>query len=349
MSRTFFRRVWMKIPRRQWFFWSITLFPLVILVCSVADGTLKMSSDDKGLTQHYGFWVIFITTPLIIFLTWRLYRRFLTVTHRLDQYCIEVSDEMRGRVQTLVRKHIRSLSLRERSSWILVFLIIVMFFWWLFNVVKTITPEQTYHHDVFDSYSHIFGFLSSKVYILLVFTFVYSIAIFIALHVTASMISILRFLFRNDILRIDLFHSDNCGGTSKFGNINLLILAIYSIFFAIDLSMYLTHRQAYLAIIASLVASSVLAIAQSMAAVYFIHMAVAKKKETSMDLLSSRLNKEFTLSLNGSASVPSDLLTIRNHVAGVHTYPYATGALTIVNIFRFAPAILAVIAFFAKK
>jgi hypothetical protein len=257
--------------------WLASLFPLAIAAACWIDGTWRMQDSGKGLRQHYGYWVIFVTTPVIFLLTLRLLDKFLKLMREIDNYCVELTDEMRGRLTKLVQRHIQSLLFQSRSVWILVFLVVVLLFWWLFNVIKTISPVETYHHDVFDAYAHPFGFYAAKFYTLLVFTLVYSFAIFVALHVTVSMISILRFLSRQSILRINLFHADNCGGTSTFGNINLIILGVYANFFAIDFAMYLTHRQTYLAIVASLTASCFLAIAQSVAAVYYIHTSLAKK------------------------------------------------------------------------
>ncbi|HKR02258.1 MAG TPA: hypothetical protein VJT09_16390 [Pyrinomonadaceae bacterium] len=324
----------------------ISLFPVFILVACWIDGTLRMQDQGKGLTQHYGYWVIFVTTPVIFFLTLHLLDTFLNAIRNIDNYCVDLTSELRTRVDKLVQRHIRSLSLRSRSVWILVFIVVILLFWWLVNVIKTTSPFETYHHDVFDASTHRFGFYTAKVYSLLFFSLVYSVAIFVALHITVSMISILKFLNRHKILRIDLFHEDNCGGTSKFGNINLMILGIYANFFAVTYAMYMTHRQTYLAMTASLIACSLLAVAQSVAAVYYIHKTVAKKKRECIEEMTVRLNQQFVSSLQKGGRFPSDLLAFRNYLVEVHTYPYATGALVTVNVIRFAPAALALINYF---
>jgi len=308
-----------------------------------------MQEPAKGLSQHYGYWVIFITTPIIFLLASWLFGKFTKLISNIEQYCTEMDDDTRRRLETLVHRHTKSLKFKSLTVCIFVFLLIGLLYWWLFNVIKTISPSETYHHDVFDAYAHSWGFYTAKLYTLLVFSVVYSIAIFIALHVTVSMISILRFLSKHNILRINLFHADNCGGTSPFGNINLIILGIYSNFFAIDFAMFITHRETYLAVVASLAAAFALAITQSIAAVYSIHTSLAKKKSESLEAMAERLNRQFDSSLGKGTRLPSDLLTFRNHLADVYTYPYATGALTAVNVIRFAPAALAVITYVAKR
>ena len=307
-----------------------------------------MESPNKGFAQHYGFWAIFVTTPIILFLTRRLLDKFLGSMRKLDDYCVNLTSEMRSQRDKLIHRHVESLSLHSRSVWIFVFVLFVFLCWWLLNIRTTISPFNTYRHDVFDAYSHFFGFYTAKIYGLLLFTLVYSVAVFVALHVTVSMISILKFLHRHDVLRINLFHEDNCGGTSRFGNINLIILAIYANFFTVMYMMYLTHRQTYLAIVVSLIACSFLAMAQSLSAVYYIHKTVAKKKREFMEAMTLKLNKRFTSSLKDDSPFPSDLLAFRNHVVDIHTFPYASGALVAVNFIRFAPVALGVISYFVK-
>jgi hypothetical protein len=62
---SFIRKLFFTLPRRRWFFVVVTAFPVLIVIAAWIDGTLRMSGGHKGLTQHYGFWTIFVTTPLI--------------------------------------------------------------------------------------------------------------------------------------------------------------------------------------------------------------------------------------------------------------------------------------------
>src|SRR5438270_1030915 len=222
------------------------IFPVLIAFGSWLDSTWRMSGTDKGFTQYYGFWAIFATTPVILVLTSYLFDYFSAVIQRPETYCANLTPATRHRIDQLIERHIKSLSLGSRSAWILVFLIIILLYWWLFNINHTISPvpKQIFNHDVFDSSEHHFGFYITRAYVFFMFVFVYCPAIFIALHITASMISILKLLCDDDMLLINLFHPDNCGGTSSFGKINLLILSIYGIFFLIIYAMYMTHGQA---------------------------------------------------------------------------------------------------------
>jgi hypothetical protein len=324
------------------------LAPIIIAIACVSDGTWKMHDPGKGFVQHYGFWAIFITTPIILFLSSHLLYEFTETISKTAAYCAEMTFELRTKLEHLVDRHVNSLALRSPSAAILFMIVFGMLVWCIVNVQETIDPTRTYHHDVFDAYAHKAGFYSTKTYVFIVFAVAYAIATFVAVHVTVSLISVMKFLCRHDAIKVDFFHRDNCGGMSRFGNINLLILAIYANFFIVIYAMYFTHRFAYPVMIASFVVSIALTLGQSIVAVYYIHQAIAKKKRECLDIVTSRLNSLVPASMPPKAKFPSELLAFRNHILSVHTFPYAKGASAAVNVIRFAPAAMAVIGLIMK-
>ena len=70
---------------------------------------------------------------------------------------------------------------------------------------------------------------------------------------------------------------------------------------------------------------------------------IAQKKHECIQAVTERLNQRFASSLEPGGQFSDDLLAFRNHLMGIHTYPYTAGALVGVNLIRFAPAALAVI------
>lgn len=322
------------------------IFPILIAGGCWLDGTLVMADPAKGLRQHYGYWALFVTAPIVIYLAAYLFDTFSTSVRKTDGYCTGLTRETNAQLERLIKRHLQSLSLHYRTVWILVFIVFVAFSLWLLNIVNTISPAGTYLHDVFDAYHHTFGFYTTKAYLLVVFV-AYGTAIFVALHVTYSMISILKFLRGKSALAVNFFHSDNCGGTSQFGNINLIILTTYANFFAVICAMYLTHRHTYLVMTGSLIACSILAVVQSIGAVWFIHKTVALKKRETIEAVTAKLNAQFASSVQGE-HFREDQLAFRNHLMGIRTFPYAAGALIAVNVIRFAPAALAIVGYVKK-
>src|SRR5687768_10488171 len=96
-----------RTARRVYLVAACTL-PLLIALASWIDGTLSMSEPAKGLSQHYGFWAIFLTTPVLILLTAYLYDLFVKHIERPATYCVELTDEMSGRLNDLVTSHVES-------------------------------------------------------------------------------------------------------------------------------------------------------------------------------------------------------------------------------------------------
>lgn len=334
-------------PRRARNGWlAISLiFPVLIAAGCWIDGTFVLRNPGKGLSQHYGYWAFFVTTPVIVLLTSHLFEKFAGIIRNVDQYCTGLTPEMTRRLDRLVERHLKSLSLHARSLWIFVFIIFVFFCWWILNVIATISPAGTYQHDVFDASAHKAGYYVAKAYLLFVFAIVYATALFVALHVTASMISILKFICKEEILSVNFFHVDNCGGTSQFGNVNLIILAMYASIAAVIFALYVTHGHTYFSMLVSLISCSVIAVAQSVVAVYFMHKAVAQKKRERIDTVTAQLNARSRISLQGER-FPDDLLTYRNHLIAVRTYPYAKSAVFAVNVIRFAPGVLGAVGYF---
>ncbi len=183
------------------------------------------------------------------------------------------------------------------------------------------------------------GFFAAKAYVFVALSGVWAMAIYVCLHVTYSMFSILNFLRRHDALQVNLFHRDNCGGTSRFGDINLAITCVYFCFLAIVLAMATTHHKTYFVIEAGFILVSLLAIAQTFGAVVAIHRVIKKKKHECLDNIAAVINQQVAAT---AAAFPNDLLSYRNHVMGLHTFPYARGTLAAVNMLRFAPIVVAV-------
>lgn len=320
--------------------------PLLLLVATRADGTFAMDGESKGFSQHYGFWVIFVTTPAIILLTGHLLDRFVEVLRKPEDYLSTGADATQTQqLHTLVEREIESLCLRSKARFILHFCILVGLMYYILNVIKTYAPNGTYGHDVFDSWRHASGYLSTKIYLLPIFTMVYPIALFVAGHVTFSMVRVLRFLCKNDILQISFFHQDNCGGTSCFGEINALIMGIYALLIGVIAGMFLTHERTYFVTQSALVFCSVACVLQSVWGVWAIHTFVQIKKRLCLQEITKRLNRDLSASLNSSDDFRDDLLAARNHIATIHTFPYATRVAFIVNSLRFAPVALALVTF----
>lgn len=252
-------------------------FPFLVAWGCALDDTLELPLNSRGLLQHYGFWAIFVTTPLILILSSVLIERFIATVTDLDLHFVGSGADTKAALDGLVERMVNHISLRSRSSTLLILLSLVFATFGVHNVLMTTDPSATYGHDVFDASRHPYGFIITKVYVFLVFTVTWSIAAFLATSVTLSMVMLLKFVTKHRILQINVFHSDNCGGTSRFGTLNLLVLALYACLLTVPVAMFLTHRHTYLAMNVSLFGCFLLLV-QNVVGVYYISSPRCSKK-----------------------------------------------------------------------
>ena len=290
--------------------------------------------------EHIGIWAIFLTSPAVILLSAEILIKFSDTIKRLDEYT--TGGRTPRAIRRLASQHLNSLYLSGNARHIVWFLVIVGFYCWLLNVKQTLYPMDFYGNDVFDAHPYPLGFYSFKIYLLVLWTTVYPLAAFIGAHTAFSMALLLRSMCNDKLLRIDLFHSDNCGGVSVFGSINVLIMCLSGCILVVVFAIMMTHSGSYLTVSTAAYIFSSIFIVQSIAGVYYIHLFVASKKDELLREINNQLNTYLAKS-EISLDFPENLLMARNHIAGVRTFPYAKSLSVLVNFLRFAPPIVATI------
>jgi hypothetical protein len=321
----------------------LSAFPFLIAWCCSLDGTLELPADGKGLSEHFGFWAIFITTPLILILSATLLERFFETINDLDVHYIGSDGKTEANLKELIQRIVDHISLRSLSSTTIIPLTIAFSGFAIYNILTTLDSRPVYGHDVFDALKHPYGFFSTKAYVFLVFAIVWSIAVFLATSVTVSLVVLLKFLAQHKILQINVFHSDNCGGTSRFGTLNLLVLALYVCLLSVPISMFFTHRRTYLVMDVSIF-GCLLLLLQNVVGVYYIRQLITQKKEECLKAIGSLLNAQLRNTLSGG-EFADNLLSFRAHVMAMHSLPYTRGALAAVGLINLASAGIAIFSF----
>lgn len=319
--------------------------PGLLVVSAVLDGTLRMNeADGVGLIQHYGFWVIFASTPLLILLAGHLLDVFHELMGDIDQYVSSSASRLeREQLGKLIGSEMKSLALNGRSRFILYFGVVVGLLYLQLNVAKTVFPVSTYGHDVFDSWSHRLGFFAAKIYLTPIFIAVYPFVIFIGSHITWSMTRVLRFLCDKGVLEINFFHQDRCGGTSRFGYINLQVMLANALLFSVLVGMFLTHQRTYFVTRSALLFCSVLAVLQSLIGVYSVHRFVKQRRDECARKIEEELGDSLKRTLRRESAFSGDLLKLHRHVLAIRSFPYAPRVKILVNTLRFAPAAIAIL------
>ena len=314
---------------------GLVLGAATVALCCMLEKTMKLPDDGRGFGNHYGIWAIFISSPLLVILVSAIRLKFIHTAHTLSTYTIGTG--VPPGLDRKVTEHLNSLDFRQRTRYILWIFVVLGWYWWLVNVEQTLYPLDSYGNDVFDAYPHILGFLSFKAYLGFLWVIVYPFLAYWVLHVFISMIAILKYMSDHELIKLDFFHEDDCGGVSVFGAINSMILSATFMVFATVLAILFTHNGNYISIWSSVIVSFFLIVTQSFLGVYFIHSFVRQKKKEVLSTINRFLNESLITSADRK-TFPQDLLAVRNHIAQIRSFPYARGAQLLVNFLRLSPA-----------
>lgn len=314
------------------------ILPALVCFGALIDGTWRMADNARGLSRHYGFWTQCVTTPIIILLSVVALQTFLKTIGSLERY--SVSGEIPRNLRRLISEHVISLCLRRRSRFILYLCMLTGGMWTVVNVAETTDPLKTYGNLIYDSPDHIVGFFATKFFLFFNWTLAYPLALFVVIHITISMISILRHMCQYKILRIDFFHPDNCGGVSIFGNINSIIMAVYFNLFIVIISLLLTHSNRYPTLMLAAITATIVFLLQSFGVVYSIHAFAAMKRKEYLGVINEQLNSQMVTTIH-AGRFSADLLSARSHLLSLKTYPYTSQVRLAVNAMRFLPAVVA--------
>jgi len=313
----------------------LILAAAAVVVCSFIDNTIKLPGTGRGFSRHYGIWAIFAGSPVLVIVASITRASFLSTIHHLKTYTIGAA--LPNPLQAKVDKHIAGLNLQTKTRYALLLFVVVGHYCWLINIEQTIYPYDSYGNDVFDAYPHLLGFIAFKLYLGVLWVLVLPLLAYVAAHVFFSMMSILRYMSINKLFKLDFFHEDDCGGVSVFGRINLLITSMMFIVFLTVLAILFTHEGNYASIWSAIITTALLIVLQTTLGVYYIHTFVRCKKAEILEEINRALNRSLLIASQGGG-FSQDLLSVRNHIAKIRSFPYAKGSRFLVNFLRLSPA-----------
>src|ERR1051325_2113656 len=223
---------------------GIVLLSLVwlrgIVGASIADGSLELPPPGRGLLNHYGFQSCVFAAPLVLLTAYYAVSYFLRTLRTIDDLIVPDADM--AVVRSIIKPHVDSVFLRKKWRNML----------WLFMFVgvaasivifrKLDDPSSYWGNDVFNATSYRYGYILANAYLFWLWSFVYPVGFFYALHLTLSMGSIVARLKERKLLRLDFLHIDKCGGMARFGTLNFIIMLIYVWPFGAVYAFHFTHQ-----------------------------------------------------------------------------------------------------------
>jgi len=318
------------------------LFVTLVWGCLVAgasllDGTLRLPAPGRGLMEHYGFQASFVSAPLMLLTCLHAVSNFLRILAKIDDMLVPGADP--AAVRSIVKPHVDSLLLRgnwRNALWLFMFIGVAVS---IAIFRKLDAPREFWGNDVFNATRYTYGFLAANLFLLLLWGFVCPVGFFYALHLTFSSETIVARLRKAGMLRLDFLHVDRCGGMSRFGTLNFLVMLIYVWPFGAMYVLHLTHQYTYLSLIGGAIATSAAFVFQSIYGIYWVSPAITSERASVVGFLNARVAE----AMDGTRDFAAALATLeyRERVLAVSSFPYSTTISAAVNIMRFAPAAIA--------
>jgi hypothetical protein len=327
---------------------AIVIVTLVWIICvvaaSIADGSLRLPAPGRGLLSHYGFQVSVLAAPLVLLTTYYAVSYFLRILRDIDDLLVGGTDILS--VRTMVKPHIESIFLRRIWSSLLLLFVFIGVAASVVIFRNLDSPATYWGNDVFNAKYYRYGYAVGNSFFICLWGFVYPLGIFYALHLTLSMEMIVTRLKRKGVLRLNFLHIDRCGGMSKFGTLNFLIMLIYLWPFAAILAFHFTHQYTYSSLVIAAAGMSVLFIAQSFYGIYAVSRTINAERKALVSSLNEQIAKAMEGTRKNFAAVGATL-QYRDRVLSVSSFPYSHNISAAVNALRVAPGVITVVRYLA--
>lgn len=247
----------------------------LVLGGSYMDGTWRLPNGGKGLLDHYGVWAILIADPLLIVSTAYAWYQF-----RNSMACLPLDPDAGAspKLRRTIRPYLEFINLRRSGLSLYALLVAIGALSWANNIYENTEPVRFFGHDVFDSTQHAFGFIATKMVLLISWVLIYPATGFVTLSLSLSTFLILRKLRRAALIKPNVYHPDGCYGFSTLGKLNICTLFPFLFAFLVVFAILVTHEKAYASVVIPLVILTITFLGVSIITIYPI-LTLAKNIE----------------------------------------------------------------------
>ena len=258
------------------------MFPLLAAVAGYADHTTRLLPGGRGVFEHYGFHVLFLSAPVLIYLAWRVVQNLAkTIAEPLPGSSPAAAAGLPALRHALL-DFVLCRSSREKGF--LLLLRMVGLFAFLANADNTRRPELVYGQDVFDSSRHTFGYLAGRVFLGYYWIYLLPLIAYIAFATMAVIIRLAAYVDELPDYDVSCFASDGCGGFKELGRLMTLVVYLWVPIVVAVIALMETHANFYATLKLS-VALVVLIPAQLFLPFARLHRVLARLKERKLATL----------------------------------------------------------------
>lgn len=283
------------------------------------DGTTKLPVPGKGFRQHNGYIVLHLMAPVALSLSLLALERFSRLLEKPEPHFIRGAGKQQFR--EFRDKQLESLNLHSGFIGLLALGIVTGAICTTLVLMQVINPFATYGNDVFNALRYPYGYYAANTYLGLTWTVIIPFSLYIVLHITISMALVLHRARELQVLHIDLFHPDNCGGLSDFGDLNLLLTLYYAPIIISILALAETHIRRYTSLLLPASILPIILVTQAVIGVVAMYRAVQTEKQKRLEELKELLDE--TLGAPKNAGGGTTALLLWRHIHDVNAMPYS--------------------------
>jgi hypothetical protein len=231
----------MLIGDQEGFPWRIFSFLLLIsflpYLGAAFDDSFCLCGEPVGMFEHYGNVCFTIVFPLVFLFGMRGIRYFDQFISNIHTNLIEDKFESKVKLEEFLQTN------WTKDPYVpLKFLFIFCGLTFAtVNAINTLGPVEVWCHDVYDSISHINGYVAQRIFFYVWWAYILPIFIYRLFVIVITLNRLFHLVIDTDSLDLQPMHPDNAGGLGCLGkmawNFNIAILVTV----VIPVALYYTH------------------------------------------------------------------------------------------------------------
>jgi len=221
--------------------WLIFLFLLLISLLpylgAVFDRSFFLPDGALGIFKHYGNICFTIIFPLIFVFC-------IQGIHNFDQFIVNIHANLikeKFEKKEKIDEFLQTNLTKEPYIFLKFLLIFCGFIFATINAINTLEPVKVWNHDVYDSFRHVGGYISQRIFFYIWWAYILPVLIYRLFVIIIILNRVFRLVIDTDSLNLQPMHPDNAGGLGKLGRMALNFNIAILLTMAISAALYYTH------------------------------------------------------------------------------------------------------------
>jgi len=231
----------MLLGTRDGFSWRVLLvlsfISLLPYLGALLDGSFFLPGDAVGIFEHYGNMSSTIVFPFVFLLIARGVRHFDRFMSNIDTILIESKFEKRVKLEDFLRAN------WAKDPYVPLKFVLILggLIFATANAMNTFRSGDVWNHDVYDSVSHIWGYVAQRIFFYMWWAYILPILVYRLFVVVITLTRLFCVVTDTDSLDLQPMHPDNAGGLGALGRMALNFNIAMLLTMAISAALFHTH------------------------------------------------------------------------------------------------------------